>query len=288
VTRSSHGSCHPSWRATTCRGSACGRSAGFGNCYLHPHRCVAFCQIAAVRTPTASIPKGLSASAAHPGAAHPPAPDGPRANATNPRREAPLLVGDGRGVGAGRERAPGPALAGHRGGPRPGARSGTGRPAGTASGCPAPAGAHAGAGCGQDRPRFSDGPECGGWPAPAEPKDSGAADWAPGPSLRAWPGLCRRGARIALPSAPLCICLCRKRVRRSFHAWISPRPQRGVPLAAAACPRGSPARAPPAPDTHILRRWPPWHDVDSKSDLQGTEARVQRWRRPHTTAGGPT
>ena len=97
----------------------------------NPHRCVAIYQPAAPRAETTCSSKGLSARSSDARRADPPVPDGPGADATNPREAAGMLPGDGRGVGAGRERALGPTLASHRAGPRSRARSGTWRPAGT-------------------------------------------------------------------------------------------------------------------------------------------------------------
>ena len=141
-------------------------------------------------------------------------------------------------MGAGPERAPGLALAGHRAGARSRARSGTGRPAGAGPGSPAPAGADPGAGRGPDRARSPDGPERGGRPAPAESQDV----WSRlagllGPSDVPGQGPAERSP-VSRPSdspcflPPLGIYLRRKRVRRQpgppFHARVSPSAARVV------------------------------------------------------------
>ena len=103
MTRSFHGSCHPGWRATTCRGWACGRSAGFGNCYLHGQGFIA--AGSAVASPEQRRAKGTrrGQAACGPGPARrnarvrparsaPPFPPGPSSPRLRGRTALPLTV----------------------------------------------------------------------------------------------------------------------------------------------------------------------------------------------------
>ena len=198
------------WRGTSSVGNGAGPSRR-----PHPHGCVALLQPPPPWAPTSCIPKGLSVCPEHARPANPPAQDGLGPDATNPCPSVGLLPGDGGGMGAGRKRAPRPALAGHRIRPRSRARSGTGRPPSTSTGRPASAGAHPRATGRPCRAQSPDGSKRGDLTVSAEPEDGGAPLGGSGPAVRGWAqdGRCGpqrrsfaiRGFVVLLASPPGCL-----------------------------------------------------------------------------------